>query len=113
MSSRPSGCTGECCSEFPINGLKHDQVMNFLDLDINKSSLEHSHISSLLVLLSDGPAGARYTCNRFDVNTKLCLDYANRPKHMCGKYPYNTFCRHCWLTLQQLSGLEIAAGVEL
>ena len=93
----PNGCLGLCCEQFPIGASSAEETFQKLfsaDFD------EYVKIRSMLVVLkSDAPA--KYTCKFWDISTRRCNNYVNRPE-MCSTYPYDLFCRHCFLTIQQL-----------
>lgn len=66
--------------------------------------IEAQKLKDMLIVLQENPP--HYTCIHFNTETRLCMDYENRPD-MCRNYPsydYHAFCAHCWMTTEQLTG---------
>jgi hypothetical protein len=60
----------------------------------------HKIVDMLVVI---GPnawqgGGDLFTCRHWDLATKLCKEYDDRPKYLCGAYPYKGICYWCWGT---------------
>jgi Fe-S-cluster containining protein len=94
---RKNGCRGLCCQRFPIGISPHSEVLKFLEK--GKQFEEYRKISEMLILISDEEQ-AIYTCKHFNMETRLCTNYPNRPD-MCKDYPYNKVCYYCWLSAAQ------------
>jgi len=84
---------------FPVANMTLPQLwVRALDRPVSD---EIHRVVSMLRVVDDRPdleVGTLFTCVHWDPKTKLCMNYDERPKYMCGKYPYGGLCYWCWST---------------
>ena len=93
-------CTGMCCAAFPISGgidridcLTEDgpQLLDMLMAITHQEAAERlQRVGSPLRPSQDS---TYFTCRHFDLESRRCMDYDNRPA-MCRNYPYGDPCEH-------------------
>lgn len=103
-----SQCIGACCAAFTLGGgmdsyerLRSGTVQEshepgmvrlkdiLVPLTAEEAASRIAAAGSLIVLNDE----AKFTCNRWDAETKRCTVYEQRP-HMCRGYPYGRKCEH-------------------
>lgn len=104
-----SECIGNCCVAFYLPVTKEQ-----LDERVAGGSAEMVKIANMVVPITNGTVRRRrgkyyagesgpvsgkdeghyYKCKNWNSDTRLCMDYENRPK-MCRDYPYDRECNSC------------------
>lgn len=109
-----SGCTGHCCMGFSL-GVEQIELLTCPDNERERVAQDHDKIFGMLIWLrwtydDDGKwTGGKFTCKHFDVETRRCTDYENRPR-MCSNYPYGSRCtfEDCTMPVEE----QLTTGVR-
>jgi Putative zinc- or iron-chelating domain len=83
-------CSGECCRRFSVAGMTLAQLQEATGFqDVAK-------IASMVIPLKniEGETSPMFTCRHWNVETKRCMDYENRPR-MCRTFPNGKACPAC------------------
>lgn len=100
--SKPVTCSGHCCEQFwlPYSPEKIHEMAKDNNIVMNENPKEMELISEMIILLKEPDDGLQYmyTCKHFNKQTRLCMNYDNRPNvcrnHPSGQPCYSDGCTH-------------------
>lgn len=86
------GCNGACCEKFTLPlSLKEIEKDAKSGRVWNGDPSEILKIQAMVIPLKSDSSFHYYTCKYFDVKTRKCLNYENRPV-VCRQHPLNKPC---------------------